>query len=440
MARNCFSKAASKLLKRSAVVFLLVFVGFSSIWSFAQAQSLFSPDLAIVDVSLSPPHPTPGSTVEVTVRIINQSATPIDEGENFFVELSPGKTQRSDILILRSGIGAFTSQEIKLQWVVTSAGEHLFRINVDANNNISESDESNNSFQNLFNATFEEFTGADLVIEQFEIIPANPIAGQFVTLQAIVTNIGTGKSGLTQVDFQSDGAEIARIEIIGLEAGSSTIVTANWIADDANRILRVKVDPLGEIPELEEENNASSLAINLHPGLNRCGQNVWIDLRAEGIPILSELTGLIEEEIFNAFLPQVKRIMEEQFEGINVGFTLSRPIGNRAQIVFNADSRGNILGQAPLGARYGVGFVYLGSFLNNASLTALPRTAQAIVLATVASHELGHLFGLPHTSAGQGSDIMAANADLSPAIPNSVLQFSSESLTRLKSLLPINCL
>ena len=131
--------------------------------------------------------------------------------------------------------------------------------------------------------------------------------------------------------------------------------------------------------------------------------------------------------------------MELQYEGINVRFVFGRPRRAHATLVFDDRDMGSTLGRAPLGQRFGTGYVFVGSFLARRTLFSVPLSRLEVILASVASHELGHLFGLRHSSQNSSGDIMSANADLSPFSGNKIPQFTPEARERLERLLPLEC-
>jgi len=400
----------------------------------------FGADLVFTNLTLTPEFPKPGQQTRITATVRNLGTQ--DVTSNFAVQFAIGRKviarqflqQLRSTAELRSG----EEQAFEANWVA-EAGEQVIRVSVDPFGVISEADEINNSLTRILDISSTPPTGADLITQDLQLEPPAPEPGQTVTLRATVANQGQGQAPSFTVSFQVDGQTIATLSVPELSPASTLFVQATWKAEEGIRFIRVKADSAGRIPELNEENNAVALSVDLGPPLNRCGQFAFLQIREDAFSSLEDLTGLSHEEVQNAFLPQMKRVMEEQYSGVNVRFTLSRPARSFATILFGSEDRGNILGEAPLGLRFGTAQVHLGSFVRGGRLLGVPLSQVAIALATVASHELGHLLGLGHTSQSDSKDIMSANAELSVVGLATPPQFTSASLQQLQRLLPLTC-
>jgi len=402
----------------------------------------FAADFVIENVEFSPQFPKPNERASIFITVKNDSNS--STTQNIGVRVSRGRESNYGLAFIQGGLAAGESETIEIVKSSIPAGEQLIRVVVDHTNAFVELDEFNNSFETLINVTPIEPTGADLVVREVLLNPADPDPGDIVTIQAIVENTGSGFATGFDVSLQVDGAEQERASTETLQAGASTPVTFLWQAEAQERILRVKVDPGGLIPEQNEMNNASALTIDARDPLPiGCGHFAWINVNDEALEILSMLTGFDNESVRNVFLPKMRDIMAEQYAGINIRFTfdIARIPSNRGRAIisFTGEDHGNILGQAPIGLIGGTGFVYMGSFNRNL-IQSLTLNRQAIVIGTVASHELGHLLGIGHTSENDQLDIMSANAEVSVGTGTIPPQFTPETRERLQRTFPTSCL
>ena len=395
---------------------------------------VFGADLVLAELVLEPTYPRPGEATRVRATIQNAGAQ--DVMESFAVEFAAGR--RTFTTRFFSGLARGETLTVEATWRPT-AGKQVLRVEVDPFRAIAESDEQNNLATRIVDVSALAPTGADLVMLDLQLIPAAPEAGQSASLRATVANRGSGTASSVEVAFQVDGETLVT-RTVTLQAGEEAQLSAPWTAEAGERLLRVVADAQGIIPEPNEQDNAASLTVDVGPPLNACGQYTFLDVRDdETMALLMKLTGLSREAIEHEFLPQVKRVMEIQYQGVNIRFTLRRPPQAHATLLFSPENRRSILGRAPLGFRFGTGSVFVGSFAANRALLAVPLSRLAVIVGTVASHELGHLLGLRHTSQNSSGDIMAPSAELAPFSGAGIPRFTPEALRQLQRLLPLEC-
>jgi len=96
----------------------------------------------------------------------------------------------------------------------------------------------------------------DMIIEDISWEPENPRENENVTFKVTLKNVGLASSGNCSVKCYLNGNEISFSTVSGLEAGSTTSFTFNWIATSAGSMdLKVVVDSEGQFVEFTEENN-----------------------------------------------------------------------------------------------------------------------------------------------------------------------------------------
>ncbi len=395
----------------------------------------FSGDLALLSVELSPANPLPGEATTVTATITNSGARDIKK--RFAVQFLDGRRAFTTRFI--SGLAVGAHQVVQASWT-PQAGEHVLRVMLDPFNVISESSELNNMETKLIDVSTRRPDGADLQVTQLSLAPVPATAGQAETLTAIVRNHGSGASGPFTVRFQVEGQTLANRAVSpGLKPGTQVTLQVPWTASAGERVIRVHADPEGQVVEPDELDNVLSRVVQVGPPLNACGDYVFYQLNKADMDLLDTLTGLTSEAVRDLFLPGMRHVMEREYQGVNIRFTFKEPPRARSTIRFSTEDRRPILGLAPIGAQHGTAQVFLGSFADFSSLRFAPLDRLEMIIGTVASHELGHLLGLNHTSKDNPNDIMSANADLAIFSLSGLPSFTSASLQQLERELPLAC-
>src|SRR5690606_29371819 len=143
----------------------------------------------------------------------------------------------------------------------TSAGSRTFRVVVDADDVIVETNETNNSSSR----TDEPVAGLDLVVSDTDISFLNgPVYGQTLNASVTLGNSGTVSSPTFDVDvfIEGEGVSISLESIqMSLAAGESRQLDIPWVVDRQGAMqLVVRIDADQSVAELSEENNEARKA------------------------------------------------------------------------------------------------------------------------------------------------------------------------------------
>ncbi|MDD3247774.1 MAG: PGF-pre-PGF domain-containing protein [Methanosarcina sp.] len=109
---------------------------------------------------------------------------------------------------------------------------------------------------NIYKKLIDVPDSPDLRIEDVSWEPANPCENENVTFKVTLMNVGLAPSGNCSVKCYLNGNEISFSPISGLEAGSKTSFTFNWVpTSPGNMDLKVVVDSEEQFFDFSEENN-----------------------------------------------------------------------------------------------------------------------------------------------------------------------------------------
>ena len=106
----------------------------------------------------------------------------------------------------------------------------------------------------------------DLVVSEIGLEPSDPQIGQYVFIEATISNHGNSRAeNPFFVRFFIDNREISTQSIVGNVApGTSKRVSAEWLATAGSHTLSVEVDPsIGRIKESDENNNTETRILNV---------------------------------------------------------------------------------------------------------------------------------------------------------------------------------
>lgn len=400
-----------------------------------------TPDLIVAAVQFDPPHPRPNSQTRVTITVRNTGGRP--SADRVALRFQDGRTVLRTLFI--GALEAGESVEISTTWQ-PRLGEHVLRFEVDSFKIVSESEELNNTFMRVVNISTRSPTGADLTLRSLQMSPSHPQAGETVTLSAIVVNAGNGVASNFGVAFAVDGVGIGNVSSSRLVPGEERRISVTWVAVASERLVRVKADYQGIIVESNEEDNVLVGLFKIGESLNRCSQQILLELDEQSTQLMAGTLGMSESDVLSIFMPRIKVLMENDFAGINVRLTMQKPRSAHSRLRLVGESRQSILGLAPLDfdnrSKNDTGTVFIGSFvdLGRLSRTSLENIVQAVT--NTASHEVGHFLGLIHdeddVTAHFGSrNLMAPSNEAGTFFQDAF--FTDENLEYLTDILPLEC-
>lgn len=218
----------------------------------AQPETPRKPDLLIGGVDWSPRTPRLGDAVSFTVVIRNQGSA---DASLFVVEIrdSAGANRRTV-----NGLATGSSLSLSFERRLNVATE-IFTIVADANNQVDEANETNNSTQVRIEA-LPEARFPDLVIDSLDYAPRDLRVGDPFTATALVRNVGNADAGAFVVDLQ-DSAGATRQAVTGLRAGASVRLDFSRRLNISTETITVTADALRQVAESNETNNTRQITI-----------------------------------------------------------------------------------------------------------------------------------------------------------------------------------
>jgi len=225
-----------------------------------RALAYIKPNLSIspLDISFSNPNPRIGDTITIAATIYNEGPANAD---NAVVQFYDGDPSAGGILIGETTITtipAFGSSQASVSWTVPTASLRKVFVRIDPLNSIDEIDETDNiALRNLTSSTLPDLTlgSADITFS------SDPVRiGDSVTIGVTVRN--NGQSGAENFlvyvyagDPDQGGSQIAEATYSYLAGGITNSFQFIWTVVQGVDRITVKIDPLGQVAESNENNN-----------------------------------------------------------------------------------------------------------------------------------------------------------------------------------------
>ncbi|TFG85161.1 MAG: hypothetical protein E4H18_05605, partial [Hyphomicrobiales bacterium] len=212
-----------------------------------------------------PPAIIPGQAVTFTADLRSEAGTT----RTFVVSFRIDGSQIASYTF--NGIGNSQVVPFSASWLGNS-GAAAVSVVVDASSAVPETSEADNTASQAL----PHIAAPDFAVASFDVLVDGPLPGDNVGVRAVVDNLGAAYVGPVQVAFTVDGSTRSTSILNGMQTGTLVTVSAEWRAEPGRHVLGVRIDPAGSIREANEQNNASSSAIDV-PGLalSSASVNIW---------------------------------------------------------------------------------------------------------------------------------------------------------------------
>ncbi len=256
-------------------------------------------------------------------------------------------------------VGATTPTNVSYVWTATFVGSSCFTFTADTDGNVTETVETNNSFQVCFSSG-----GPDLVPSNVDGNGQAPtvsaLVGDTVTLNATATNLGGLTTGVGyRIAFhtapspscdpaQLDQPPFATFDLPALDPGAtSSVVTTTWpAANNGTFYISIVVDALDAVVEVAEDNNCFSLTLVVGGFPDLLPENVRVDaatyvapvdlVAGQTVNVSTQVRniGLVDSDIFGPSFTVVFLNASDGSEFGNTTFVGSVPAGGVTPGVF----------------------------------------------------------------------------------------------------------
>jgi uncharacterized repeat protein (TIGR01451 family) len=202
------------------------------------------PDLIIQNISYSSTDISNGDTVAVTAAINNQGES---TSQNSTADLYVDGVLYSTLPL--PGIGAGKTIQETFPWVA-AAGPHTIKVQVDPDNYVIESDETNNQLQ----ADFSTMT-PDLLVQGLSWQTNDSLTSNEVDFTITLKNNGTGAAEASKVKYSFDNTPSITVDVPAIPASGTTNITFVSILSAGAHKAAVTADVDNRVVELNESNN-----------------------------------------------------------------------------------------------------------------------------------------------------------------------------------------
>jgi len=202
----------------------------------------FMPDLAIGAVTWTPLDTPVGAEVTFDINIQNRGALRAGTSRVAYY-IDGAAAGYAYIGLLNPGAAAIEH----FTWVATT-GPHKIDIVADADNQILEIDENNNT-------KVVTLPPPDLIVKDITYSPTNASRGDALVITTSIKNQGRSKTQSSLVALYVDGNLIASQDLPPIDTGESLDRSFNWVAEAGTHTFKITADIDNTVIETDETNN-----------------------------------------------------------------------------------------------------------------------------------------------------------------------------------------
>ena len=211
-------------------------------------------DLIVKDIVWEPERPVIGKEVTVAVTLKNAGeGDALDSEVRLFIDDIEHGEAASLPRLSTQGSGT-----VGFNWIA-EIGTHTFSADVDHDDRVVESDETNNASGTF---QYDHTRVADLIVRGINWEPENTSVGETVTFGVEIENVGEATAEDFHVSFGDESSVWQPIEKVvsdDLAPGQIVRVYFEWPADAAQHLFVAAADSQGEVIESNEDNNEHSV-------------------------------------------------------------------------------------------------------------------------------------------------------------------------------------
>ena len=208
-----------------------------------------APDLVIQGIDWSPVSPSIGDTVCFTMTIKNQGN---DGASGSYISYYIDGDYRGYHEVQEIAAGDIVTKAFTWDYL---AGSHIFKVVVDMESEVPESNESNNE-------RMVTFPAPDLVIEKITWSPVNPSENSTVTFTVTIKNQGGGQASSLPVAYYIDDTHQTSVHINQIDPGATATQTFTWTATAGSHTVKAVADGVNSITEIDESNNEKAITLS----------------------------------------------------------------------------------------------------------------------------------------------------------------------------------
>jgi len=207
-----------------------------------------TPDLVIDTMTYSPENRTASSNVTVTVTVKNRgSGTAAGSLLAYYID------DACQEVVYISGLspGATTTKTFSQ---IMGGDTHTFKAVTDADDSITETDETNNTGMVTLPAL-----APDLIIESISWSPSPPLKSHKALCTITVKNQGKAQAAPVLLDSYFNETYTYQNNLPAIPVGSTATATIPWVTQDSSTTVRAVVDTDNYVSESNESNNTKTV-------------------------------------------------------------------------------------------------------------------------------------------------------------------------------------